>query len=230
MKEGNFCFPQTEMPSPSTFYLGFLDLPRHWVPVWCSVPDSNPCLTRQPHGLCAFSFLFPLLFFFLFLSFSPFFPLPFFLFLSFFFLKFHPGMFPSLHPLVLIPSYQGYFSSWPGGAGLLTENAALSTAWCECCGLLAQSNPLGEVGQERLWQRGEQRAALCSLNTKAKYSAHRWDQAWVWWLCVAPHLGWAKWHRCYWHVYKVRGRVAHHWREFLDASLHVSLKMVSGPR
>ena len=76
---------------------------------------------------------------------------------------------------------------------------------CSVCGLvwmlwpsLAQSNPLGEVGQERLCQRGEQRAALCSLDTKAKYSARRWGQAWVWWLSVAPHLGWAKWITCCW--------------------------------
>ena len=202
VKEGNFRFPQTEMPSPSTFYLGFLDLPRHWVPVLCSIPDSNPCLTRQPHGLCAFSFLFPLFFSFpFFLSIFP----PSFISLSlFFFFLISPWNVPSLASPCLNPRLSGSLF-------LLTRGSRFANWECySVCGLvwvlwpsLAQSNPLGEVGPEWLCRRGEQRAALCSLDTKGKCSAPRWDQAWVWWLSVAPHLGWAKWHARCWHFYKV---------------------------
>lgn len=109
-----------------SFTPGSLDLPRCCY-VWFSKPHSNPWLTRQPHGLCAFS-----------------------LFLFLFF-KIFPWNVPSLASPGVIPSCLGHVSSWPGGAGLLTENAAL------CCGLvwmlwssLAQSNLLGDVGRDLL--------------------------------------------------------------------------------
>lgn len=58
VKEGNQVFPQVEMPfTLMSFTLGSLGLPMLSY-VWFSKPASNPGLTRQPHGLCAFSLLF----------------------------------------------------------------------------------------------------------------------------------------------------------------------------
>lgn len=116
--------------------------------VWFSKPASNPGLTRQPHGLCAFSLLF--------------FPFPFFFLLFVFNFTLECSL-----PRIswFCPQLLGHLCSWPGGAGLLTESATLS------CGLmrmrwpsLAQSTPLGDAGQDLLCRGWEQRTACCSFD------------------------------------------------------------------
>ena len=133
--------------------------------VWFSKPPSNPWLTRQPSGLCAFSLFFPFFFHF------------FYSFFFYFFFLTSPWNVPILCISWFYPSCWGHYSSWRG-AGLLSENTAL------CCGLvwmlwpsLAQSNPLGDVGQDLLCRRESRGQPPALLTTKAKYPAHSWDKS-----------------------------------------------------
>lgn len=128
--------------------------------VWFSKPASNPGLTRQPHGLCAFSLLF--------FSFS-------FLFSSFCF-QFHPGMFPPSHFLVLSPVV---------GTPLLLTRGSRFADW-ECYSVLwPDANAVAFSGTVYTLRRRRSGPALQGVRAedslllfwplKQKYPAHSWN-------------------------------------------------------